>query len=82
MLDPIGKDCEFAIAIDDAWQGTGLTGILMQALIGIARSCGLATMYGLVLATNHRMLKFTRQLGFKQQHEPDDYATVRVTFAL
>ena len=54
----------------------------MNTLINIARSRGLATMYGLVLARNQEMLKFTRQLGFKQQHEPEDYSTVRVTLAL
>ena len=81
-VDPTGKSCEFAIAVVDVWKGTGLAGILMQALIGIARTRGLATMYGLVLATNQKMLKFTRQLGFKQQHEPEDYSTVRVTLAL
>jgi acetyltransferase len=82
VVDSSGNGCEFAVAVDDAWQGTGLAGILMQALISIARSRGLATMHGLVLATNYKMLKFTRQLGFKQQHEPEDYTTVRVTLAL
>lgn len=78
IVEPAGSSCEFAIAIDDAWQGSGLAGILMHALLEVARSRGLATMHGAVLATNTRMLKFTRQLGFSQQRDADDRETVRV----
>lgn len=78
IVDPAGSGCEFAIVVDDAWQGSGLAGILMQALIDVARSRGLASMEGTVLATNTRMLKFTRQLGFSQQRDADDRETVRV----
>jgi len=82
VVDASGRGCEFAIAVDDAWQGTGLAGILMQALIDVARARGLATMEGSVLATNTRMLKFMPQLGFAVQHNPQDSGTVRVVRAL
>jgi acetyltransferase len=82
VLDPSGRSCEFAVAVDDAWQGTGLAGLLMQALIDVARARGVATMEGLVLATNTRMLKLARQLGFRAEHDPDDYNSVRVVRAL
>jgi acetyltransferase len=82
IVDPTGTGCEFAVAVDDAWQGCGLAGILMHALMDTARSRGLATMEGLVLATNARMLKFTRQLGFTQQRDPEDRDTVRVVRSL
>jgi acetyltransferase len=78
IVAPAGDSCEFAIAVDDAWQGSGLAGILMHALLDVARARGLATMQGTVLATNTRMLKFTRQLGFSQQREAGDRETVRV----
>jgi GNAT superfamily N-acetyltransferase/acyl carrier protein len=78
IVAPAGGSCEFAIALDDAWQGSGLAGILMHALIDIARSRGLAVMEGVVLATNARMLKFTRQLGFRVERDPEDRTTVRV----
>jgi GNAT superfamily N-acetyltransferase/acyl carrier protein len=78
VLDATGSSCEFAVAVDDAWQGSGLAGLLMRTLMDVARARGLKTMEGLVLAINARMLKFTRQLGFSQAHEPDDYSTVRV----
>jgi len=82
IVDPVGTGCEFAIAVDDAWQGTGLAGILMHALMGVARSRGLASMEGIVLAANSRMLHFTRQLGFSVERDPDDLQTLRVIRAL
>jgi acetyltransferase len=82
VVDPAGTGCEFAIAVDDAWQGCGLAGILMRTLMDIARSRGLATMEGTVLATNNRMLRFTRQLGFGLQRDAEDRETVRVVRAL
>ena len=82
IVDPAGTGCEFAIAVDDAWQGCGLAGILMRALMDIARSRGLATMEGIVLATNGRMLRFMRQLGFRLQRDPDDFDTFRVARSL
>ena len=82
IVDPAGSGCEFAVAVDDAWQGSGLAGVLMHALMDIARSRGLATMEGFVLATNTRMLKFARQLGFTQQRDPEDRETVRVVCPL
>jgi len=78
IVDPAGTGCEFAIAVDDAWHGSGLAGILMHDLIDIARARGLATMEGIVLATNAAMLRFTRQLGFRQQRDPEDPDTVHV----
>ena len=82
IVAPAGGSCEFAIALDDAWQGSGLAGILMHALMDIARSRGLATMEGVVLAANARMLKFTHQLGFRVERDPEDRTTVRVVRAL
>jgi acetyltransferase len=78
IVDPAGKGCEFSVAIDDAWHHTGLAGILMSALIGVARSRGIPRMEGIVLAANASMLRFARQLGFTLEHDPDDRTTMRV----
>jgi acetyltransferase len=78
VVDASGASCEFAIAVDDAWQRTGVAGFLMKALLDTARARGLARMEGIVLATNAQMLKFARQLGFSLQPDPDDRKTVRV----
>jgi acetyltransferase len=82
VVDSTGTGCEFAIAIDDAWKRSGLAGILMHTLMEVARARRLATIEGTVLAINSRMLKFTRQLGFRQQWDPEDPQTVRVVRSL
>jgi len=81
-VDASGTGCEFAIALADAWQGSGLAGILMRMLIDVARRRGLATMEGIVLATNRRMLELARQLGFRVMPDVDGRDTVRVMRAL
>ena len=82
IVDAGGTGCEFSIAVDDAWQGSGLAGILMHELMEIARSRGLATMEGIVLAANAPMLHFARQLGFALGHDPEDRTVMRVVRAL
>ncbi len=74
--------CEFAIAVDDAWQGKGVAGLLMISLIDAARASGFKTMEGIVLAGNHKMLKFARQLGFKCYHRPGEADTVHLELRL
>ncbi len=74
--------CEFAIAVDDAWQGSGVAGLLMIALEDAARARGFKTMQGIVLATNYKMLKFARQLGFKRHSDPGEADTVCIELSL
>jgi acetyltransferase len=82
IVDADGGGAEFAIAVADDWQGTGLAGVLMHALLRLARARGVRTMEAFVLATNARMLKFARQLGFAAERRADDRDTVRVLRAL
>lgn len=74
--------CEFAVTVDDAWQGTGVAGLLMISLEEAARERGFKTMEGIVLASNHKMLKFARQLGFKRQRKPGEADTVYLELKL
>ncbi len=69
---PDGRQCEFALAIADAWQGKGVGTALMQELIGVARSAGLESMEGFVLTTNQAMLKLVKFLGFSVKMNPAD----------
>lgn len=78
VLDPTGNNCEFAVTVADDWQGSGVAGMLMFTIMDVARARGIKEMEGLVLASNHKMLKFARQLGFSQARVPDDPGTVRV----
>ncbi|MDE2440287.1 MAG: GNAT family N-acetyltransferase [Betaproteobacteria bacterium] len=72
VAGPIENECEFAIAIDDAWQGSGVAGILMLSLIDAARARGMQKMEAFILASNDKMIKFARQLGFDVRRDPDD----------
>jgi len=74
--------CEFAIAVGDAWQGRGVAGLLMISLEQAARECGFKTMEGMVLASNHKMLKFARQLGFGRERRPGEADTAYIELQL
>jgi GNAT superfamily N-acetyltransferase len=76
------ETCEFAIVIDDAWQGSGVGGQLMYSLETAAREQGFKVMEGIVLAGNYKMLKFARQLGFKCHHDPGEADIMRVELRL
>jgi acetyltransferase len=82
IVDASDTNCEFAVAVADDWHGTGLAGILMVELMVIARRRGLLTMEGFVLATNARMLRFARQLGFRTAPGGADHETVRLVCRL
>jgi len=76
------RACEFALVIADAWQGRGIGRRMMEKLIAVARSRGLAEIYGDVLSTNRPMLDFCRKLGFTLGRNPDDATVTRVTLKL
>ncbi|HSD61302.1 MAG TPA: GNAT family N-acetyltransferase [Burkholderiales bacterium] len=82
VAEPGSASCEFAIVVDDAWQGTGLAGVLMASLIDAARGHGFRTMESTVLTDNHKMLKFARQLGFRVIPEPEDPGVRRIILEL
>jgi acetyltransferase len=64
IADAGREGCEFALTVADAWQHTGLAGVLMRALMAEARARGFRRMHGEVLANNRPMLTLARQLGF------------------
>lgn len=63
-INPDGRSCEFAIVVADAWQRKGIGSKLVHSLMDAARSRGLETMEGWVLAGNSRMLALMDGLGF------------------
>jgi acetyltransferase len=82
VLEAEGRACEFALVIADAWQGRGIGSRMMKKLIAVARSRGLARIYGDVLSTNRPMLNFCRKLGFVPTRDHDDPTVTRVTLEL
>lgn len=77
-----GRSCEFAIVIADAWQRRGLGRIMMERLIEIARTRGLDTMVGHVVAENHPMRAFCASLGFASGPAAGDRGMLRTTLQL
>jgi acetyltransferase len=73
-----GKTCDFGVLIDDAWQKSGIAGLLMAALLHAARDHGFEGMEGIVLANNAAMLRFAHALAFDIAPIEGDLATVRL----
>ena len=82
VVNPDGKSCEFGVVIADAWRKSGVAGLLMEALIRVARERGLTSMEGLVLRNNPPMLRFARALGFEVHSVPEDPTTLRIVKTL
>lgn len=82
VANPDARSCEFGVVVADDWHGSGIAGLLMDALIRAAQARGFETMDGLVLRDNHDMLRFVKALGFEAQPEPLEPAHVRVTLKL
>jgi len=78
VVNPDGRSCEFGVVIADDWHGSGIAGLLMDALIRAARAQRFDTMEGLVLRDNHDMLKFVRALGFEATPDPVESTLMRV----
>jgi GNAT superfamily N-acetyltransferase len=53
---------EFAILVEDAWQGTGLGRQLLSELVELARTRGVATMTAAVQRDNDRVIGLIRRL--------------------
>lgn len=77
VANPDGRSCEFGVVIADDWHGSGVAGLLMEALIRAARAQRFDTMEGLVLRENHDMLKFVRALGFEASPDPVETTLMR-----
>ena len=53
-------------------QAKGITRLLMQKLLDIARNRNLEVMEGQVLANNYRMLELMSSMGFKVENDRED----------
>src|SRR5262249_4067677 len=80
-LNPETRTAEFAVVVNDRWQGQGLGWHLMERLIDVARQRGVKRLVGGVLRENASMLKLVRELGFTE-HLGSDPSAVEVTLDL
>jgi acetyltransferase len=72
---------EFAVAVRDDRQRSGLGTELLERLLGHARRAGVRWLRGDIQRDNQAMLALARKLGFAVQHHPDDALLLRVARA-
>ena len=63
------NEAEFAIVINDQWQGHGLGTRLLGLLVDIGRKEGLERIIGHVLPDNYPMLKVCKKVGFALRYD-------------
>ncbi|MBI5922515.1 MAG: bifunctional acetate--CoA ligase family protein/GNAT family N-acetyltransferase [Betaproteobacteria bacterium] len=80
--DPDAESCEFAVTIDDQWNGRGVASLLMRRLMQVARNSGYSCMTGSVLPENFSMLKLASHLGFQRKKDLEDPTIVKVVRSL
>ena len=79
---PDGKDCEFAITVNDEWQNKGLGTLMMKHLIAVARTRGIESMYSSDASDNDLMRKFAEHLHFQHKRDPQDGTQVLYSVAI
>ena len=79
---PDGSDCEFAIAVGDAWQRKGLGLLLMHRLTQAAQERGIAAMHAISASDNGAMRGLAERLGLRRTRHPQDGAQVVYRSAL
>jgi len=77
--DDNGRDCEFAVAVADAWQCRGIGSTLTKMLFEYAEHEGFQSIYGTVFASNQRMLELAEWLGLTVETPVAGQATVRAS---
>jgi acetyltransferase len=77
--DSGAEDCEFAVAVADAWQCRGIGSTLTRCLFEYAAHQGFRTIYGTILADNRRMLELAQWLGLTVEPAVPGQCTVRAS---
>lgn len=82
VVDDTGEGAEFAVLVDDSWQGFGLGQRAMDTLMQVATLAGLRWFHGEVLARNAPMLALMRRCNFCCTPDQDDDDLVHVETVL
>src|SRR3954447_7569888 len=67
---------EFAIVVDDAWQGLGLAGRLSEALVGRALTRGVTKFTATTLSDNHAVQRVIARIARRLEHVGHEGATM------
>ena len=80
--DPDHDSAEFGVLVRSDLQGQGLGVALMKHLISTARSEGIRSLDGLILAENGRMLRLSHELGFSVTPDENAHGQMRARLDL
>jgi GNAT superfamily N-acetyltransferase len=69
---PGDERAEYAVLVEDRWQGEGVGASLTHRLIEEARGNGVSSFYALVKGKNKRMLHVFRHLDLTEQERVED----------
>ena len=67
---------EISVAVADDWQHRGLGKLLLRRLIEYAGTHGVTRLYSMDSAANEPMRRLAREVGFREQPDPDDIRQV------
>jgi acetyltransferase len=70
--------CEFAVAVADNWQASGIARALLDRLEHQAALSGIRSMVADTLPTNRAMIGLARRLGYAVRLSPEDPELVRL----
>jgi acetyl coenzyme A synthetase (ADP forming)-like protein len=74
---------EIAFVVSDAWQGKGISTIMLAHLAGAAEQQGISTFTAEVLPANHRMIEVFRESGFPvDMHSNPDAIAIELPTSL
>ena len=65
IVEPDGKNGEFAVLVGDKWQGMGLGAKLLDAIIAVGSDLHLERIFGMIMQTNYRMINLCSKKGFE-----------------
>jgi len=82
IINPDGDSCEFALVVADQWHRRGIGTKLLMELMQEAKSRGLKSMHGEVLAENHDMLELVTSLSFVTQRHAEDPGVIKIARTL
>jgi acetyltransferase len=77
--DTDGPDCEFAVAVADAWQARGVGATLTRLLFEYAHEQGIHQVYGEILANNDQMIDLVHWLGMNTRICPEDGSLIEAS---
>lgn len=82
VVDPSGREGEFAILVSQYIANMGMGRYLMTRLVKWARGRRLERLYGDVFEHNHAMISLAQSLGFEREVRADAPGLVRMSLRL